>query len=84
MSILEAVIKSRGNHYCHAIEVSSVYELTESIEALCTEFYHQGYDKTDMKLFFSTISVYSLSEDDSETDLIHDLNIDTVIDELNL
>lgn len=73
-SMLDYMYKSRGGHYTHALEVSSIYELHESLETLVSEF-SKDFSLEAIVEFFSTISIYSLSDVKIEEELIYELNI---------
>ena len=59
--IFESVLKSRKGHYCHCIEVESVYELENLAESICMEFPEQP--EAVIIEFLASLSVYSLAED---------------------
>jgi hypothetical protein len=88
-AILNKVIDTRNGHYCHAIEVSTVYELKVVIETLYSEFENE-FTVEEIKEFFSSMSIIAFdSHDDSdqnnyefEEDEINDFNTDNFIDEL--
>ena len=71
-TILNKVIESRGGHYCHALEVSSTYEIENAIEAISSEFRDESEDT--LKDFFNTISIYYLEDSEltNEDNLINE------------
>jgi hypothetical protein len=87
-AILNKVTANRSN-YCHAIEVSTVYELKIVIETLYGEFENE-FTVEEIKEFFSSMSIIAFdSHDDSdqneyefEEEEINDFNTDNFIDEL--
>lgn len=79
-TILTDVIKSRGGHYVHALEVYSRYELECIVEMLYHEFAQQ-YTTEQILEFFDTLSVYSMG-DDAESDDIYSLDLVEFIFEL--
>lgn len=77
--ILERIIKARKGDYCHALEVTYTYELESIVEALIDEYSNQLYDgsitEKDVIDFFTTMSIYYLSDDelsDDENSLLED------------
>lgn len=70
--ILTDITERRNGHYCHALEVNSLYELEETIGSLVQEFQEQ-YSKEEIMTFFNTISIYCL-EDKNEKE-IYDFDI---------
>jgi len=64
-AILSKIIESRNGHYCHALEVSSIYEIENCIESIALEFSDES--EYTLKEFFNTIEVHYL-EDSELTD----------------
>ena len=87
-SILEYMLKERNGIYCHALEVSSVYELECTIENFIGELQNQ-FTIEDFKVFFNTMELYYLSDEglsdieneNNETEL-YDFDINSAIDDL--
>ena len=87
-SILEYMLKERNWVYCHALEVTSVYELESTIESFICELQNQ-FTIEDFKVFFNTMELYYLAEeglsdfenDNNETEL-YNFDIDSAIDYL--
>lgn len=79
-TILSNVIKSKGGHYVHVLEVYSRYELESIVEMLYHEFAQQ-YTTEQILEFFDTLSVYSMG-DDAESDDIYSLDLVEFIFEL--
>ena len=71
-SILEYMLKERNGMYCHALEVSSVYELECTIENFIGELQNQ-FTIEDFKVFFNTMELYYLS-DESLSDIENEIN----------
>lgn len=87
-SILEYMLKERNGMYCHALEVSSVYELESTIESFIGELQNQ-FTIEDFKVFFNTIELYyladeSLSDEENEASEVelYNFDIDSAIDYL--
>lgn len=82
------MLKERNGMYCHALEVSDVYELECTIENFIGELQNQ-FTIEDFKVFFNTIELYYLADeslsdienDNNETEL-YNFNIDIAIDYL--
>ena len=74
--ILDRVLEDRKGHYCHALEVSSIYELEYIVESLIDQF---GDEYTDLEYiqFFESMSIYSL--DDSNEDEIFNFSFSDYI-----
>ena len=87
-SILEYMLKERNGMYCHALEVSSVYELECTIESFIGELQNQ-FTIEDFKVFFNTMELYYLADEslsdieneDNETEL-YNFDINSAIDYL--
>ena len=69
-SIIDTIIEARHGHYCHALEVSDVYELESVAEAIIDEF--PDRPESDYLDFFNSIEVYSL--DDANEQAIYDFS----------
>ena len=80
-TILSDIMKSRGGHYVHALEVHSRYELEAIVEMLYYDFAQQ-YTTEQILQFFDTISVYAVSSDDAENEKIYSLDLVEFIFEL--
>tara|TARA_R110000744_G_scaffold7342_2_gene25278 strand:- start:1427 stop:1693 length:267 start_codon:yes stop_codon:yes gene_type:complete len=83
--ILEQIAKNRVN-YCHALEVSTVYELEEIVSQLFEEF-RTNFDDEQILEFFNTLSIYYLvgddeQEDEQEEEKIYNFNFENFIKEL--
>lgn len=84
--ILDYMMNERNGMYCHALEVSSIYELECIIETFVGELQNQ-FTSNDFKVFFSTIELYFLEDENlsenenasNETEL-YNFNIDQAID----
>jgi len=79
-TILSNIIKSRGGHYVHVLEVYSRYELESIVEMLYHEFAQQ-YTTEQILEFFETLSVYGMA-DEVENENIYDLDLEKFILEL--
>ena len=79
-NILSNVIKSKGGHYVHVLEVYSRYELESIVEMLYHEFAQQ-YTTKQILEFFETLSVYGMG-DDAENEKIYNLDLEEFILEL--
>ena len=69
-TIIDTIIEARNGHYCHALEVSDVYELETVVESIIDEFPDQ--EEKEYIDFFSTMSIYSL--DDANEQAIYDFS----------
>ncbi|MBT7928980.1 hypothetical protein HN682_03570 [Candidatus Peregrinibacteria bacterium] len=74
--IMDRILEDRKGHYCHALGVSSVYELESIVESIIQEF---GDDYTDLEYiqFFESMSIYAL--DDSREDEIFNFSFSDFI-----
>tara|TARA_R110002020_G_scaffold216441_1_gene424110 strand:- start:829 stop:1068 length:240 start_codon:yes stop_codon:yes gene_type:complete len=79
MTILEDIQKTKFN-YCHALEVSTVYEL-EEVTSLLFQDFRENYSEDEIIDFFNTISVYALEEEEEEE--IYSFNFENFIKELD-
>ena len=66
-ALLEKIIELRQGYYCHAVEVSDVYELENIAEAIIQEN-EKEFDSETIIDFLETLSVYCLDET-NETDV---------------
>ena len=59
-SIIDTIIEARNGYYCHALEVSDVYELESIVESIIEEF----PDRSEKEYidFFNTMEIYSLDD----------------------
>lgn len=69
--ILNKIIEDRNGHYCHCVEVSTVYELECIVESIVGE-YGDDYSFNELLEFFQTLEVYCL--DDSQEDETYNFN----------
>ena len=69
-TIIDTIIEARNGHYCHALEVSDVYELETVVESIIQEFPDRS--EKEYLEFFNTIEVYSL--DDANEKAIYDFS----------
>lgn len=79
-SIFNTILRNRPL-YCHAIEVENLYEYKSAIEAIYNEFI-ETHTVEDIKDFFNSIQLYSLSDEEEVTDQIYDFITDDYIDSL--
>lgn len=76
--ILETIIAERQGHYCHALEVASVYDLESTIEGLI-DCYGDQFTDTDYIEFFQSIELYSLEDDKATEEAIYNFDFDQYI-----
>ncbi len=86
--ILEYMYKQRNGMYCHALEVSTTYEIECTIENFVSELKDQ-FTKEDFKEFFNSIELHfledeSLSEEENTENEkeVYNFNMSEVIDYL--
>lgn len=66
-ALLNKIIEERSGHYCHAVEVSTVYDLENIAEAIVGE----NEDEFAMDIiidFLESLTVYYLPQDGEEED----------------
>lgn len=63
MKILEYITEKRNGHYCHALEIDSVYSLETIIESLIEELCNR-FTLEDYIEFFQSIELYYYTEDE--------------------
>ena len=80
-TIFNTILKNRSNHYVHALEVSSSYEIESAIESIWYEFQDTA-TIDELKDFFNTIQLYYYSEeeDTKEEEEVYNFNFDEFID----
>lgn len=65
MKILDYIINQRKGHYCHALELDSIYSLECVIESFIMELGEQ-FSLQDYLEFFNSISLYYYYDADSD------------------
>lgn len=78
--IIQYMLDSRKGHYCHVIEVSTVYELESCIEQTAWDF--ENFSFQEFLEFWGSIAVYYLEdetltkkENEENENLVYDFNI---------
>jgi hypothetical protein len=66
-ALLNKVIEQRNGHYCHVVEVSTVYELECIAEAITSENENE-FSLEVIAEFLESLTVYYLPEDGTEED----------------
>ena len=82
--IIDYIIEQRKGHYCHALELSNVYELQSTIDSIYDEFIERYY-KEEIIDFFNTISLYYYTEeeeDKEEEEALYNFDIEEYINNL--
>ena len=64
--VLNYIIEERKGHYCHCVEVSSVYELECIAESIVNEF-EELFTETEILEFLESLTVYSLSDENEDS-----------------
>jgi hypothetical protein len=77
-AILETILSARKGMYCHALEVSDVYELQSVCDAIYSEF-TDTYDNTTIIAFLSTMELYCLDPNDEN---VYNFSIEDYINSL--
>ena len=67
MKILDYIIEQRKGHYCHALELTDVYDLECVIESLIMDLGEQ-FSLQDYLDFFNSIEIYFVADDDSTSE----------------
>ena len=62
MKILDYIIEQRKGHYCHALELTDVYDLECVIESLIMELGEQ-FTLSDYLDFFNSVEIYFVADD---------------------
>jgi dihydroorotase len=86
-TIFNTILKNRNNHYVHALEVASSYEIENCIESIWSEFEQTATIK-ELKEFFNSISLhyYEVDEDGNEIENqdheneVYNFDIDLFVD----
>jgi len=64
-SLLNKIIEQRNGHYCHVVEVSTVYDLENIAEAIISE--NENDFSIDVIIeFLESLTIYYLPEDGEE------------------
>jgi len=68
--LVDSMYKARNGHYCHCLELSSVYELESIIESFISEYQNDIdnniYSEADFITFFETMEIIYYPEDGIE------------------
>jgi hypothetical protein len=66
-ALLNKVIEQRNGHYCHVVEVSTVYDLENIAEAITSENINE-FSLEVITEFLESLTVYYLPEEGEEED----------------
>ena len=68
--ILTKVLEQRKGHYCHALEVGSVDELTNIVDQVIEDFYNtpDNFTLDEIKEFINTMEIYYSDIDKGDDD----------------
>ena len=75
-AIINKLIEDRNGHYCHALEVTDVYDLQGTIEGVIDCY--PGYKEEEYIDFFNTIELYCLEEENEQE--VYSFNITNYIE----
>jgi len=64
-SLLNKIIESRNGHYCHCVEVSTVYDLENIAESIISEN-ENDFSIEVITEFLESLTVYYLAEEGEE------------------
>ena len=67
-ALLNKIIEERNANYCHAVEVSAVYELESLAEMIISE-YEEEFSLEIIAEFLDSLTVYYLPEEGEEENL---------------
>ena len=73
MKLLDHIIKVRGGHYCHCIEVENTYDLQNIAESIVTEFIND-FTQEEITEFLESLEVYYLGNDESEEEAVYNFS----------
>ena len=73
--LIADIIEERNGHYCHALEVTDVWDLEATIEGVIEGY--SGYKEEEYIDFFNTIELYCLEEENEQE--VYDFNITNYI-----
>lgn len=79
--LLSAYQSSRMN-YCHDVEVFSLEELREVIEALVDSATSEGFNETTIMNFVSTLMVHPIDLEEEEEEDIHSFDLEAYVKSL--
>lgn len=79
--LLSHIIAERNGHYCHTLELDSVYSYECVIEQIVSE-YKDSYTLEDIIEFFSSISLYYYYDEDSDERILTEEQQDIAEEEL--
>ena len=67
--LFNKIVEERNNFYCHAIEVSNVYDIENIIESIFQSYESEEITEVDILNFFNSIEIYFLEDEEvSEED----------------
>ena len=86
-TIFNTILKNRNNHYSHALEVSTPYEIEIAIESIWGEF-EETATIQELKDFFNSMELYYYETDENDDQIeneeneneVYSFNIDLFID----
>ena len=63
--LFNKIVEERNNFYCHAIEVSNVYEIENIIESIFQSYESEEITEIDILNFFNSIEIYFLEDEEA-------------------
>jgi hypothetical protein len=71
--IIDLIYEEKNGHYCHCVEVTSVYDLENIAENIANE-YKNKYSESEIIDFLETMEVYYIGHDKEEESLVYDFS----------
>ena len=66
MKLLDHIIKVRGGHYCHCIEVEDTYDMESIAESIIQE-YSEDFTEAEIIEFLESLEVYCTDESNEDS-----------------
>jgi dihydroorotase len=72
-TIFNTILKNKNNHYIHALEVETTYEIENCIECIWFEFQETATIK-ELKDFFNSMEIYYYEVDENDKQIENEEN----------
>lgn len=76
--IFKQVLKLRDGHYCHAIEVESIFDFESIIQGI-VEGFIDDYNEASIIEFISALEVYYIGDNEEDEEELYNLDVSAYI-----
>ena len=63
--LFNKIVEERNGYYCHAIEVTNIYEIESIIESIFQSYESEEITEIDILNFFNSIEIYFLEDEEA-------------------